>query len=41
MAVNIRDRTKSAGASSLERYGIEKDRARRDLDDWYSRQTWD
>ncbi|EHK74557.1 CsbD family protein [Sinorhizobium meliloti CCNWSX0020] len=24
-----------------ERYGIEKDRARRDLDDWYSRQQWD
>ncbi|MEY9626197.1 CsbD family protein [Sinorhizobium fredii] len=24
-----------------ERYGIEKDRVRRDLDDWYSRQTWD
>ena len=23
-----------------ERYGIEKDRVRRDIDDWYSRQTW-
>ncbi|TGT39092.1 CsbD family protein [Mesorhizobium sp. M8A.F.Ca.ET.165.01.1.1] len=23
-----------------ERYGIEKDRARRDIDDWYSRQGW-
>lgn len=23
-----------------ERYGIEKDRVRRDVDDWYSRQGW-
>jgi uncharacterized protein YjbJ (UPF0337 family) len=23
-----------------ERYGIEQDRVRRDLDDWYTRQTW-
>ncbi|NRQ17480.1 CsbD family protein [Ensifer sesbaniae] len=23
-----------------ERYGIEKDRIRRDIDDWYERQTW-
>lgn len=23
-----------------ERYGIEKDRARRAIDDWYDRQTW-
>ena len=23
-----------------ERYGIEKDRARRDIDDWYGRQGW-
>jgi uncharacterized protein YjbJ (UPF0337 family) len=23
-----------------ERYGYEKDRARRDVDDWYRRQTW-
>ncbi|MGK9204219.1 CsbD family protein [Sinorhizobium meliloti] len=23
-----------------ERYGIEKNRARRDLDDWYSQQRW-
>ena len=23
-----------------ERYGLEKDRVRRDIDDWYSRQTW-
>jgi len=23
-----------------ERYGIEKDRARRDIDDWYDRQAW-
>jgi uncharacterized protein YjbJ (UPF0337 family) len=23
-----------------ERYGIEKDRARRDIDDWYGRQDW-
>jgi uncharacterized protein YjbJ (UPF0337 family) len=23
-----------------ERYGIEKDRVRRDVDDWYGRQTW-
>ena len=24
-----------------ERYGIEKNRPRRDLDDWYSQQRWD
>jgi uncharacterized protein YjbJ (UPF0337 family) len=23
-----------------ERYGIEKDRVRRDVDDWYGRQDW-
>lgn len=23
-----------------ERYGIAKDQARKDIDDWYSRQTW-
>jgi uncharacterized protein YjbJ (UPF0337 family) len=23
-----------------ERYGIEKDRVRRDIDDWYGRQDW-
>jgi len=23
-----------------ERYGIEKDRAKTDIDDWYGRQTW-
>ena len=23
-----------------ERYGIEKDRVRRDVDDWYGRQSW-
>ena len=23
-----------------ERYGIEKDRVRRDIDDWYGRQGW-
>jgi uncharacterized protein YjbJ (UPF0337 family) len=23
-----------------ERYGLERDRARRDIDDWYGRQTW-
>jgi len=23
-----------------ERYGIERDRARRDIDDWYKRQGW-
>ena len=23
-----------------ERYGYEKDRTRRDIDDWYNRQTW-
>ncbi|CAN7291079.1 CsbD family protein [Rhizobium sp. LjRoot30] len=23
-----------------ERYGIAKDRARKDIDDWYGRQTW-
>ena len=23
-----------------ERYGYEKDRARRDVDDWYKRQSW-
>ncbi|TIT69734.1 MAG: CsbD family protein, partial [Mesorhizobium sp.] len=23
-----------------ERYGIEKDRVRRDIDDWYARQGW-
>jgi uncharacterized protein YjbJ (UPF0337 family) len=23
-----------------ERYGIEKDRVERDIDDWYGRQTW-
>jgi uncharacterized protein YjbJ (UPF0337 family) len=23
-----------------ERYGLEKDRVRRDVDDWYNRQTW-
>ncbi|TCU06807.1 uncharacterized protein YjbJ (UPF0337 family) [Rhizobium sullae] len=23
-----------------ERYGLEKDRVRRDIDDWYARQTW-
>lgn len=23
-----------------ERYGIEKDRVRRDIDDWYARQRW-
>ncbi|MGX5841871.1 CsbD family protein, partial [Mesorhizobium sp. ArgA1] len=23
-----------------ERYGIEKDRVRRDVDDWYSMQGW-
>ncbi len=23
-----------------ERYGIEKDRVRRDVDDWYGRQGW-
>ena len=23
-----------------ERYGIERDRARRDIDDWYTRQDW-
>ncbi|TGR73051.1 CsbD family protein, partial [Mesorhizobium sp. M2D.F.Ca.ET.223.01.1.1] len=23
-----------------ERYGLEKDRVRRDIDDWYDRQGW-
>jgi uncharacterized protein YjbJ (UPF0337 family) len=23
-----------------ERYGYEKDRTRKDIDDWYGRQTW-
>jgi uncharacterized protein YjbJ (UPF0337 family) len=23
-----------------ERYGLERDRAKRDIDDWYNRQTW-
>ena len=23
-----------------ERYGLEKDRVRRDVDDWYNRQSW-
>ncbi len=23
-----------------ERYGYEKDRAKKDIDDWYGRQTW-
>ncbi|MCV0394248.1 MAG: CsbD family protein [Rhizobiaceae bacterium] len=23
-----------------ERYGVEKDKARRDIDEWYARQAW-
>ena len=23
-----------------ERYGLERDRARQDIDDWYGKQTW-
>ncbi|MBB4245000.1 uncharacterized protein YjbJ (UPF0337 family) [Rhizobium tropici] len=29
------------GKIQEQRYGLEKDRARRDIDDWYNRQTWE
>ncbi len=37
--------TRSPAARAARRkdpggYGIEKDRVRRDIDDWYGRQTW-
>ncbi|MBP2238783.1 uncharacterized protein YjbJ (UPF0337 family) [Sinorhizobium kostiense] len=33
-------RLPAAVTSSKERYGIARDQVRRDLDDWYNRQTW-
>ena len=35
------DVSNRAGTAPIqERYGIEKDRVRRDVDDWYGRQGW-
>ncbi|WP_404944330.1 CsbD family protein [Rhizobium ruizarguesonis] len=31
---------KQAKGKIKERYGIEKDRIKRDIDDWSGRQTW-
>ena len=36
----IKGRQEQLSGKIQERYGIEKDRARRDIDDWYRHQGW-